>query len=126
MVVKIEITIEGEVTDFQEIFGMLPSINAPVIEQKQIEPVKEITEVKEEPVKEITEVKEEPVVTAAPKKRRKNRRRIMPDTPEGQAVIIHNKNGHQVSWIANKVGRTYRQVWDFLKDNGYEIDKKTS
>ena len=115
MVVKIEITIEGEVTDFQEIFGMLPSINAPVIEQKQIEPVKEITE-----------VKEEPVVIAAPKKRRKNRRRIMPDTPEGQAVIIHNKNGHQVSWIANKVGRTYRQVWDFLKDNGYEINKKTS
>ena len=37
MVVKIEITIEGEVTDVQEIFGMLPSINAPVIEQKQIE-----------------------------------------------------------------------------------------
>ena len=79
-----------------------------------------------EPVKEITEVKEEPVVTEAPKKRRKNRRRIMLDTPEGQAVIIHNKNGHQVSWIANKVGRTYRQVWDFLKDNGYEINKKTS
>jgi hypothetical protein len=115
MVVKIEIAIEGEVTDIREIFGIMPSINAPVIEQKQIEPVKEIAE-----------VKEEPVVAEAPKKRRKNRRRIMPDTPEGQAVIIHNKNGHQVSWIANKVGRTYRQVWDFLKDNGYEINKKTS